>query len=183
MAKQTDRITLPPGGRAEDQHDLPFLHRRLRLPRVQVARRTGGRPRAKPERARPRLPQAGAAAGDDADPGDDQRGHDERRQPAQHHDRAGQGLRREQRPVVDARRQDGLVHVRARRHHAGASEAPDAVRGRPVARDQLGQRTGDLRRPDEDACSTRTGRAASCSPPSITAAPAAASRTPGAAAS
>ena len=35
-----DRIALPPDGRAEDQHDLPLLHRGLRLPRLQVGRRT-----------------------------------------------------------------------------------------------------------------------------------------------
>ena len=34
MTTRKDRIALPPVNAAEDQPDLPFLHRRLRLPCV-----------------------------------------------------------------------------------------------------------------------------------------------------
>ncbi len=83
-----------------------------------------------------------------------------RRHPAQHHDRAGQGLRREQ----------GLSSTRGGKM-APYMYTPDGVgkerlthpmlyAGRPVGRDRLGYGPGHLRRPHQDACSTRTGRTA-----------------------
>ncbi|MCK7468817.1 MAG: hypothetical protein MZU91_12295 [Desulfosudis oleivorans] len=180
-----DRIALPPKDAREDQHDLPLLHRGLRLPRVQVGRQPRRRPR---RRARTRWAWTSRAqvpplAADD-DPGDDQH-----RSPTQAGKRWNIMIVPDKECVVNS----GLsstrggkmasLHVRARRHRPRAAEEPAHLPRRPVARHRLGQRAGALRRADQEDPRHRRPERHRSSTASTTAAPAAASRTPGAPAS
>ena len=103
---------------AEDQPDLPLLHRRLRLPRLQVGREPeGGRAPAQNALGldfRKQLPPLAVIM----TPAMTNVDHRQGRQALQRHDRAGQGLLGEPGPVLHARRQDGLVHVHRRRASA-----------------------------------------------------------------
>ena len=102
------------------------------------------------------LPQAGATAHADHDAGDAQRHRGRRRQPLQHHDRSGQRLHGQSRPVVGAWRADGDVHVYARGRCQGSPEAAALVRGRAVGRHHLGRGARDLLRRRQE--SSRQGR-------------------------
>ena len=114
--------------------------------------------------------------------GDDKRGHRSQRHPSQHHDRSGQGVRREQRPGVHARREDGLLYVHGGWPDEGTAARPDAVHRRPMGGNQLGDRAGHLcRRTKADL--DKDGPSGIVFSALTTVVPAVASKTPGVAAS
>ena len=109
------------GQRAEDQPDLPLLHRRLRLPRLQVGREPRGRT-APDQNAlgldfRKQVPPLTQIM----TPAMTQPHRGLRRTPLQHHDPTRQGLHGESGPVVHARRTDGDLHVQPERRRQGAA--------------------------------------------------------------
>ena len=173
-----------PEGREGAQRHLPLLHRRLRLQGLHLAGQQAGRHGAGPEQVRRRSRQA--AGGRDRRlvlAVDVQHRQAERRRRSHRH-QAGQGLRRELGPRLGARRPHGRDELLARpQHPAAAADRSDGLALRPDAADQLGRRARSRGARHRRRSSTSRARTDCSSRPSTMAAPAAATRTPGAPAS